>query len=44
MIGSIHIQLVRATGLDRIVKHVDDLLREKISGLEELTIQVEVLE
>ncbi|VDB88598.1 unnamed protein product [Peniophora sp. CBMAI 1063] len=44
IIGSVHIQLARATGLDRVVKHVDDLLREKISGLEELTIQVEVLE
>lgn len=29
------------TNLDRVVENVDTLLREKISGLEELTIQVE---
>lgn len=44
VIGSIHVQLTPATGrarVDRVVERVDRLLRGKIAGLEELTIQVE---
>ncbi|EDR05535.1 CDF-like metal transporter [Laccaria bicolor S238N-H82] len=43
LIGSIHIHLVPTTytRIDRVVERVDALLREKIPGLQELTIQVE---
>jgi zinc transporter 5/7 len=46
LIGSLHIQLVpptpqKAYDLDGIVERVDTLLRARIPGLEELTIQVE---
>lgn len=47
LIGSIHIQQTASSSskypgaLDRITEGVDSLLRKKIPGLEELTIQVE---
>ncbi|EJD07475.1 cation efflux protein [Fomitiporia mediterranea MF3/22] len=53
LIGSIHVQLARATpslddttkatwvSAERVVERVDSILRRRISGLEELTIQVE---
>ena len=46
LIGSLHIQLAAPTSqkdydLDGIVERVDTLLRARIPGLEELTIQVE---
>ncbi|EMD38875.1 hypothetical protein CERSUDRAFT_92913 [Gelatoporia subvermispora B] len=44
VIGSIHVRLAPAAGrtrVDRVVERVDRLLRGKIPGLEELTIQVE---
>ena len=52
LIGSIHIRLVPLPALspgqeptfcyvDHVVERVDALLRDRISGLEELTIQVE---
>ncbi|KAI0028099.1 cation efflux protein, partial [Vararia minispora EC-137] len=44
IIGSIHIQLGSAHGMNSIVEQVDTLLRDRIPGLEELTIQVEVID
>lgn len=46
MIGSLHIQLAPPTpqkdyDLDGVVERVDTLLRARLPGLEELTIQVE---
>ncbi len=45
VIGSIHIQVVdgHGEGLEDIVGKTDELLRRRVSGLEELTIQVEKL-
>ncbi|THH15614.1 hypothetical protein EW146_g4892 [Bondarzewia mesenterica] len=56
LIGSVHVQLSSSESstqsssphahdkLDRIVEHVDALLRSRVRGLEELTIQVEKAE
>jgi zinc transporter 5/7 len=46
LIGSLHVQLAPPSpqkdyDLDSVVEHVDTLLRARIPGLEELTIQVE---
>ncbi|TFY72318.1 hypothetical protein EVG20_g690 [Dentipellis fragilis] len=41
LIGSVHVQLAVHSGMDLVVAHVDSLLRDRIPGLEELTIQVE---
>lgn len=46
LIGAIHIQLARTkdgrsyASVDKVMERVDALLRERIPGLEELTIQV----
>ncbi|KAA1468739.1 cation efflux protein [Dentipellis sp. KUC8613] len=41
LIGSVHVQLAVHSGMNLVVGHVDSLLRDRIPGLEELTIQVE---
>lgn len=41
LIGSIHVRLAPSASVDQVLERVDEEMRTRVKGLEELTIQVE---